>query len=126
MYLGLVWDTSKIHAKCQDTCILLECNSACKIRLGYIRIHQDTCILQDTRKIHQDTYPIGNVPKKDRKCARSPSYQDKSNCLAPLFARSLDCTAGIHMKLEPEVKILDRKLEIVASHRNNKLTQTVR
>ena len=38
---------------------------------GYIRIHQDTCILQDTRKIHQDTYPIGNVPKKDRKCARS-------------------------------------------------------
>ena len=73
MYLGLVWDTCKIHVKYQDTCILLECNRACKIRLGYIRIHQDTCILQDTRKIHQDTYPIGNVPKKDRKCAQTPS-----------------------------------------------------
>ena len=39
MYLGLVWDTCKIHAKCQDTCILLEFNRACKIHLGYIRIH---------------------------------------------------------------------------------------
>ncbi len=26
------------HAKCQDTCILLECNRACKIHLRYIRI----------------------------------------------------------------------------------------
>jgi hypothetical protein len=39
MYLGLVWDTCKIHAKNQDTCILLECNRAFKIHLRYIRIH---------------------------------------------------------------------------------------
>jgi hypothetical protein len=40
MYLGLVWDTCKIHAKNQDTCILLECNRAyLKIHLRYIRIH---------------------------------------------------------------------------------------
>jgi hypothetical protein len=40
-YLGLVWDTCRIHidAKCQDTCILLKCNRACKIHLRYIRIH---------------------------------------------------------------------------------------
>jgi hypothetical protein len=41
MYLGLLlrllWDTFKIHAKCQDTCILFECNRACKIHLRYIR-----------------------------------------------------------------------------------------
>ena len=75
MYLGLLWvrngieewDTCKLHAKCQDTCILFECNRACKIRLGYIKIHQDTCILQDTRRIHQDTYPDNNPPKLDNK-----------------------------------------------------------
>ena len=39
MYLGLVWDTCKIHAKYQDTCILLECNRAFKI---HFEIHQDT------------------------------------------------------------------------------------
>ena len=39
MYLGLVWDTCKIHAKHQDTCILLECNRAFKI---HFEIHQDT------------------------------------------------------------------------------------
>ena len=41
MYLRLVWDTCKIHAKCQDTCILLECtcNRAFKIHLRYIKIH---------------------------------------------------------------------------------------
>ena len=62
MYLGLVWDTCKLHAKCQDTCILLECNRAFKIHLRYIKIHVHsgcTCILQDTRMIHQDT--IGYV-----------------------------------------------------------------
>ena len=37
MYLGLVWDTCKIHAKNQG--ILLECNRAFKIHLRYIRIH---------------------------------------------------------------------------------------
>ena len=36
MYLGLVWDTCKIHAKID---ILLECNRAFKIHLRYIRIH---------------------------------------------------------------------------------------
>ena len=39
MYLGFLWDTCKIHAKCQDTCILLECNRAFKIHLRYIKIH---------------------------------------------------------------------------------------
>jgi len=41
---------------------------------------------------------------------------DKSNCLAPLFARSLDCMAGIHSELEPEVKISLTESWIVASH----------
>ena len=76
-----IWDTCKIHVKYQDTCIHLECNRACKIRLGYIKIHQDTCIhaciLQDTRRdCHQDTYLIGNVPKDDRKCTLSPWRRD--------------------------------------------------
>ena len=39
MYLGLVWDTCKIHVKYQDTCILLECKRAFKIHLRYIKIH---------------------------------------------------------------------------------------
>ena len=59
MYLGLVWDTCKIHAKCQDTCILLECNRAFKIHLRYIRIHSryvyPTGYMQDTCRIHQNT-----------------------------------------------------------------------
>ena len=41
---------------------------------------------------------------------------DKSNCLAPLSARSLDCMAGIHSELEPEVKISLTESWIVASH----------
>ena len=41
---------------------------------------------------------------------------DKSNCLAPLFALSLDCMAGIHSELEPEVKISLTESWIVASH----------
>ena len=60
MYLGLVWDTCKIHAKHQDTCILLECNRAFKI---HFEIHQDTFkgymypseYMQDTCKIHRNT-----------------------------------------------------------------------
>ena len=78
MYLGLVRDTCKIHAKYraryQDTCILLECNRAFKIHLKYIRIHkgcmypsvlQDTCRIQAGYiEIHQDTYPIGKHPQK--------------------------------------------------------------
>jgi hypothetical protein len=56
MYLGLVWDTCKIHAKCQDTCILLECNRAFKIHLRYIRIHEGymypSGYMQDTCRIH--------------------------------------------------------------------------
>jgi hypothetical protein len=42
---------------------------------------------------------------------------DKSNGLAPLSARFLDCMAGIHSELEPEVKISLTKNWIVASHR---------
>ena len=47
------------------------------------------------------------------------AHNDKSNCLAPLSARSLDCMAGIHTgsELEPEVKISLTKNWIVASHR---------
>jgi hypothetical protein len=59
MYPGLVWDTCKIHAKYQDTCILLECNRAFKIHLRYIRIHEGYMYpseyMQDTCRIHQDT-----------------------------------------------------------------------
>jgi hypothetical protein len=57
MYLGLVWDTYKIHAKCQDTCILLECNRAFKIHLRYIRIHSGYV---SDRKLHPKT--IGTPP----------------------------------------------------------------
>jgi hypothetical protein len=60
---GIRRDTRKIHAKYQDTCILLECKRACKILLRYIRIHSGyvylTCILEDTCRTHagymQDT-----------------------------------------------------------------------
>ena len=59
MYLGFLWDTCKIHAKCQDTCILLECNRAFKIHLRYIKIHPgymySTGYMQDTCRIHPDT-----------------------------------------------------------------------
>ena len=72
MYLGLLWDTCTIHAKYQDTCILFECNKACKIHLRYIRIRQDTCIFSGYIRIHQDTYPITNVPKLDNKCTLPP------------------------------------------------------
>ena len=76
MYLGLVWDTCKIHVKYQDTCtcILLECNRAFKINLRYIKIHPgymySTGYMQDTCKIHHDT--TGYVsdrksPQNDRK-----------------------------------------------------------
>ena len=47
------------------TCILFEYKISCKIRLRYIRIHQDTCILQDTRRIHQIRILITNPPKLD-------------------------------------------------------------
>jgi hypothetical protein len=43
----------------KDTCILLECNRACKIHLRYIRIHKGYMYpseyMQDTCKIHEDT-----------------------------------------------------------------------
>jgi hypothetical protein len=42
---------------------------------------------------------------------------DKSNCLAHSSARCLDCMAGIHNELEPEVKISLTESWIVASHR---------
>jgi len=44
------------------------------------------------------------------------SHNDKSNSLAPLSACSLDCMAGIHSELEPEVKISLSESWIVASH----------
>ena len=44
------------------------------------------------------------------------AHKNKSNCLAPLSARSLDCMAGIHNELEPEVKISLTESWIVASH----------
>ncbi len=47
MYPGLVWDTCKIHAKYQDTCILLECNRAFKI---HFEIHQDTSGIHVSRR----------------------------------------------------------------------------
>jgi len=58
MYLGLVWDTCKIHAKNQDTCILLECNRAFKIHLRYslpppIRKHHN-------KKLRQAKVPWGS------------------------------------------------------------------
>ena len=42
---------------------------------------------------------------------------DKSNRLAHLSARSLDCMPGIHNELEPEVKISLTESWIVASQR---------
>ena len=41
---------------------------------------------------------------------------DKSNCLAPLSASTLDSMDGIHNELEPEVKISLTESWIVASH----------
>jgi hypothetical protein len=50
----------------KDTCILLECNRACKIHLRYIRIHSGymypSGYMQDTCRIHQDTYCIAPPP----------------------------------------------------------------
>jgi hypothetical protein len=76
MYLGLVWDTCKIHAKYQDTCILLECNRAFKIHLRYIRIHEGymypTGYTQDTSRYIRIRILITNPPKLDNKPPRSP------------------------------------------------------
>ena len=83
----LYLDVSLVYLECilmcpvdihQDTCILFECNRACKIHLRYIRMRQDTCILPGyiririRIRIQQDTYLIGNVPKHNRKCTLSP------------------------------------------------------
>jgi hypothetical protein len=69
MYPGLVWDTCKIHAKYQDTCILLECNRAFKIHLGYIRIHErymyPSGYTQDTSQYIRIRILITNPPKLD-------------------------------------------------------------
>ena len=77
MYLGLVWDTCKIHAKYQDTCILLECNRAFKIHLRYIRIHEGymypSGYTQDTSRYIRIRILITNPPKLDNKPPRSPS-----------------------------------------------------
>jgi hypothetical protein len=75
MYLGLVWDTCKIHAKYQDTCILLECNRAFKIHLRYIRIHEGymypSGYTQDTSRYIRIRILITNSPKLDNKPPRS-------------------------------------------------------
>ena len=75
MYLGLVWDTCKIHAKYQDTCILLECNRAFKIHLRYIRIHEGymypSGYTQDTSRYIRIRILITNPPKLDNKPPRS-------------------------------------------------------
>jgi hypothetical protein len=71
MYPGLVWDTCKIHAKYQDTCILLECNRAFKIHLRYIRIHErymyPSGYMQDTSQYIRIRILITNPPKLDNK-----------------------------------------------------------
>jgi hypothetical protein len=71
MYPGLVWDTCKIHAKNQDTCILLECNRAFKIHLRYIRIHErymyPSGYTQDTSQDIRIRILITNPPKLDNK-----------------------------------------------------------
>jgi len=76
MYLGLVWDTCKIHAKYQDTCILLECNRAFKIHLRYIRIHEGymypSGYTQDTSRYIRIRILITTPPKLDNKPPRSP------------------------------------------------------
>jgi hypothetical protein len=57
----------KYRHNVKDTCILLECNRACKIHLRYIRIHSGymypSGYMQDTCRIHKDTYCIGNHPQ---------------------------------------------------------------
>ena len=76
MYPGLVWDTCKIHAKYQDTCILLECNRAFKIHLGYIRIHErymyPSGYTQDTSQYIRIRILITNPPKLDNKPPLTP------------------------------------------------------
>ena len=76
MYPGLVWDTCKIHAKYQDTCILLECNRAFKIHLGYIRIHErymyPSGYMQDTSQYIRIRILITNPPKFDNKPPVTP------------------------------------------------------
>jgi len=77
MYPGLVWDTCKIHAKYQDTCILLECNRAFKIHLGYIRIHErymyPSGYTQDTSQYIRIRILITNPPKLDNKPPLTPA-----------------------------------------------------
>ena len=76
MYLGLVWDTCKIHAKYQDTCILLECNRAFKIHLRYIRIDEGymypSGYTQDTSRYIRIRILITNPPKRDNKPPLTP------------------------------------------------------
>ena len=76
MYPGLVWDTPKIHAKHQDTCILLECNRAFKIHLRYIRIHEGymypSGYTQDTSQYIRIRILITNPPKLDNKPPLTP------------------------------------------------------
>jgi len=83
MYPGLVWDTCKIHAKYQDTCILLECNRAFKIHLGYIRIHErymyPSGYTQDTSQYIRIRILITNPPKLDNNpplTRQGPCHED--------------------------------------------------
>ena len=89
MYLGLVWDTCKIHAKYQDTCILLECNRAFKIHLGYIRIHErymyPSGYTQDTSQYIRIRILITNPPKLDNKPPLTPRGGARKVCLFGLL-----------------------------------------
>ena len=82
-----------------------------KIRWGYIRIHQDTCILQDTSRIHQDTYPIGTVPKRDRKCAQTPAAPAGPPRRQPRWRRR-------HHQPQSRYPLLARSEFVVAAHRH--------
>jgi len=98
MYLGLVWDTCKIHAKYQDTCILLECNRAFKIHLRYIRIHEGymypSGYTQDTSRYIRIRILITNPPKLDNKPPRSRPHNRTAGRYASAARAFRLCVVG--------------------------------
>ena len=74
VYPECILDSFEIRVKYMQN-VKMEFNRACKIRSGYIKIHQDTCILQDTRRIHayiRIRILITNPPKLDNKPPQTP------------------------------------------------------